>query len=249
MNWFSNSSIVTAYTYNVFADSLDGAANNTVIFGAHLDSVPEGPGINDNGSGSASLLEIALQWARLKLKAANRIRFAWWGAEEIGLLGSRHFVYGLTAEERRKVLCNLNFDMLGSPNFVRYVYAGSSAPPHLRNASTILQNILEKYFKDNGLSYALAPMGGGSDYFPFITYGDIPASALATGAGALKTMTERTVYGGFANAAYDPCYHQPCDTFDNPDPAVLEQMARAAASAIETVAKDGDLRQTLTTSS
>ena len=81
--------------------------------GAHLDSVQDGPGINDNGSGSAALLETAIQMA--KVKPANTVRFAWWGAEESGLLGSEHYVAGLTEDEADAIALYLNFDMVALP--------------------------------------------------------------------------------------------------------------------------------------
>jgi Zn-dependent M28 family amino/carboxypeptidase len=85
-----SATVVTAQSSNVIADSTSGRADRTVVVGAHLDSVTEGPGINDNGSGSATILEVAKQMARLRVAPVNRVRFAWWGGEEFGLLGSEH---------------------------------------------------------------------------------------------------------------------------------------------------------------
>ena len=76
--------------WNVHRRDRSGNDDNVVMAGAHLDSVQDGPGINDNGTGSAALLETAIQMA--KVKPNNTVRFAWWGAEESGLLGSEHYV-------------------------------------------------------------------------------------------------------------------------------------------------------------
>ncbi|NNE11641.1 MAG: M28 family peptidase, partial [Ilumatobacter sp.] len=106
-----------ATTVNVLAETPGGDPDNVVMVGAHLDSVNEGPGIQDNGSGSAAILEVAIQMA--EVETHNKVRFAWWGAEESGLVGSDFYVFGLSDEEREKIALYLNFDMIGSPNYVR----------------------------------------------------------------------------------------------------------------------------------
>ncbi|MEJ6890817.1 M20/M25/M40 family metallo-hydrolase, partial [Bradyrhizobium diazoefficiens] len=111
-----------ARTTNVIAESRGGDPNKVLVVGAHLDSVVEGPGINDNGSGTAALLEVALQMSRLEIKPRQQVRFAFWGAEESGLLGSEHYVGKLTYTALGKIFANLNFDMLGSPNYARFIY-------------------------------------------------------------------------------------------------------------------------------
>jgi Zn-dependent M28 family amino/carboxypeptidase len=118
---------------NVIAGSSRGRKGRTIVVGAHLDSVEEGPGINDNGSGSSAILEIAEEIAQLPRDPRNRLRFAFWGAEEAGLVGSTAYVNELVANGQiGQIEANLNFDMVGSPNFVRFVYDGDlsdSAPP------------------------------------------------------------------------------------------------------------------------
>ena len=95
---------------NVIAELRGANDGNVVMAGAHLDSVPAGPGINDNGSGSASLLEIAQNMS--KNKPQNTVRLAWWGAEEAGLIGSREYVAGLSQAEKDRIALYLNFDMV-----------------------------------------------------------------------------------------------------------------------------------------
>ncbi|CAN5341644.1 hypothetical protein BH18ACI2_BH18ACI2_04870 [soil metagenome] len=118
-------------THNVIAETSGGDPESVIVVGAHLDSVTRGPGINDNGSGSAAILEIAKVFQAQKREPRNKLRFIWFGAEEVGLLGSTHYVNNLSQAERDRIRLMLNFDMIGSPNFVRFVYDGdnSSFPP------------------------------------------------------------------------------------------------------------------------
>jgi len=235
-------------TVNVLADSKKGDPNNVVVVGAHLDSVIAGPGINDNGSGSATILEIALQLA--KFNHPNRVRFAWWGAEELNLLGSAAYVASLSNVQKDAIALNLNFDMVGSPNFVRFVYDGDNSafpagtggvqagPP----GSGAIEQTFSDYFTSQGLASAPTPFNGRSDYGPFITTtspahpSGIPAGGLFTGAEGIKTAAQAAVYGGTAGVAYDPCYHQACDTYANNSNTGLDQMSDAAAHAVITFA-------------
>lgn len=225
-------------TSNVLADSATGRADRTVVVGAHLDSVSEGPGINDNGSGIAVALEIAEQLTRLRDKPANRIRFAFWGAEEVGLLGSEHYVSQLSEAEIADIAVNLNFDMVGSPNFVRFVYDGdgSTTPPAGPNGSGQVEQVFLDYFAAQGLAAEPTAFTGRSDYGPFIAVG-IPAGGLFSGAEGLKTEAQAAVYGGTAGVAYDACYHQACDTAANFNATALDQLGDAAAHAVLTFAE------------
>ncbi|MGM0929762.1 MAG: M20/M25/M40 family metallo-hydrolase [Actinomycetota bacterium] len=229
--------IVQTETFNILADTA-GRADRTVVVGAHLDSVSEGPGINDNGSGTAAILETALQIAASGDEPRNRVRFAFWGAEEDGLLGSEYYVSQLTKKEIKQHALNLNFDMVGSPNAVRFVYDGDGDAFGLTgpNGSANVEHVFEDYFASQGLATEPTAFDGRSDYFAFINNG-IPAGGLFTGAEEIKTEEQAAIYGGTAGEAYDPCYHTPCDTLDNVDPVVLEQMADAIAHTTLTFAE------------
>ncbi|EWY41201.1 aminopeptidase Y [Skermanella stibiiresistens SB22] len=221
----------TRSSVNVLADGPEGTTGDTILVGAHLDGVPEGPGINDNGSGAAVILETALRMAELAGdpgggRPANRVRFAFWGAEEIGLVGSRHHVARLSEQERGRLAAVLNFDMLGSPNPGRFVYDGPVE----------IQRVFTGYFRAMGLDMGTTPMRGGSDHAPFAAVG-IPTGGLYTGAGETKSDTSATRFGGVAGRPFDPCYHQACDDIDNIDRAILDQMADAAAHAILTLSR------------
>jgi Zn-dependent M28 family amino/carboxypeptidase len=228
-------------TSNIIAETSGGRADRIVVVGAHLDSVAEGPGINDNGSGSAAILEIALQMAQLEIAPYNKVRFAFWGAEEAGLLGAEHYVSQLSKQDIKNIALNLNFDMLGSPNFVRFVYDGDGSDTETAgpNGSKNIEKVFLDYFR---LSAAAAPLAteptafdGRSDYGPFIAVG-IPAGGLFSGAEEIKTAEEADVYGGMAGVAYDPCYHQACDDFSNNSDESLDQLTDAAAHAVLTFA-------------
>ncbi len=236
----------TQRTENVLAETRTGRDNRVVVVGAHLDSVLEGPGINDNGSGTAAILEIARQLANIPVR--NQVRFAFWGAEESGLLGSTYYVDNLPERELRRIALNLNFDMLGSPNFVRFVYDGDgSAFPDVGPGpagSALIEQVFEQYFGFLGLRTEPTAFDGRSDYQAFIFAG-IPAGGLFSGAEGIKTRREARIYGGTAGEAYDPCYHQRCDRAKNVSRQGLDQLTDAAAHAVLTFAQR---RQPLTAS-
>ena len=218
--------------YNVIAESQDGDPNNVVMAGGHLDSVQRGPGINDNGSGSAVLLEVAEQMA--KVKPRNKVRFAWWGGEESGLVGSTAYVAGLAEAERAKIALYLNFDMVGSPNHVFFVYDGDNSDGVGAGAgpegSTAIEKTFENFYSERGIPFKGTDFSGRSDYGPFIAVG-IPSGGLFTGAEGIKTAQEAATWGGTAGTQYDPCYHQACDTFANNNDYALDVNADAVAYA------------------
>jgi hypothetical protein len=218
-------SVVTrrARSTNVIAD-LPGRSSGAVLLGAHLDSVAIGPGINDNGSGTALVLEIARQARRLGVRPARGLRFAFWGAEELGLVGSSAYVRSLSARERGQLRAVLNFDMVGSPNYGRFVYDGDNESP----GSTRIENLFRSYFASRRQSVEEISLKGSSDHAPFARAG-IAVGGLFTGADARKEAGQARNFGGAAGRPYDPCFHQPCDTLANVNVRVLGQMADAAA--------------------
>ena len=238
MRVFANSLREIKTTFNVLAETATGNDNNVVMVGGHLDSVSAGPGINDNGSGSAAILEVAEQMKNVKPN--NTVRFAWWGAEESGLVGSDHYVESLSQADRDRIALYLNFDMVGSPNFVRFVYDGSGdVGPAGPAGSTAIEDLFNGFYAARGLAFEPTPFDGRSDYGPFIAEGvDIPAGGLFTGAEGRKTLEQRDIYGGIAGQQYDPCYHQACDTFSNNNNEVLDLNSDAIAFATLTYAMD-----------
>ncbi|HEY9379476.1 MAG TPA: M20/M25/M40 family metallo-hydrolase [Jiangellaceae bacterium] len=230
-------------TQNLIAETPTGRDDRVIMAGAHLDSVPAGPGINDNGSGSATLLELALQIAELGIEPRNTIRFAWWGAEEAGLVGSQFYVDSLSKTEAKDVELYLNFDMIGSPNYARFVYDGDGSAFGIKGptGSGAIEEVFEDFFASQGLASEPTAFDGRSDYDAFITAG-IPAGGLFTGAEDNKTVDQVALYGGLATfdeevVAYDPCYHQACDSLDpigdGADAGLYQALNAAYGGALE----------------
>jgi aminopeptidase S len=190
------------------------------MLGAHLDSVREGPGINDNGSGAASTLALAE-----RLRDRRGLRFGFWGAEELGLYGSRGYVASLSAAERRRIAGYVNLDMVGSPNAVRYVYGEGP-----------VRDALERALRARKLAFDEIQIGASSDHAPFEDAG-ISAAGLYSGGDERKTARQARAYGGEAGQPLDPCYHERCDTLDRVDPQVLAQLADAAGRALVTIGR------------
>jgi len=220
-------------TRNVLADTVFNSDSSLIIVGAHLDSVPEGAGINDNGSGSAVVLEAALRLAQGPTQARAGVRFAFWGAEERGLIGSRHHVASLSEEMRRHIALYINLDMVGSPNFARFVQGAAATGDGL--AAVVRRELLAE-FREHNLSVEERAEGRfGSDGASFSQKG-IPTMGLYTGAGGPKSEIQASLFGGAAGRPYDPCYHRACDTIENINRDVLEQNTRALVRALNAAA-------------
>eukprot|EP00008_Paramoeba_atlantica_P003195 CAMPEP_0201493214 /NCGR_PEP_ID=MMETSP0151_2-20130828/36279_1 /ASSEMBLY_ACC=CAM_ASM_000257 /TAXON_ID=200890 /ORGANISM="Paramoeba atlantica, Strain 621/1 / CCAP 1560/9" /LENGTH=541 /DNA_ID=CAMNT_0047880423 /DNA_START=74 /DNA_END=1699 /DNA_ORIENTATION=- len=232
MSMFADTNTFDVETWNVLCPGKKGNKDKTIIVGAHLDSVPEGPGINDDGSGTSTILELAIQMADSDLEIHNRVTFGWWGAEEVGLKGSAHFVdAALQSGQITEIAANLNFDMIASPNYVMGILNGSSAEdPDVKHGCAEIQGLFEDYFEFEDIPYVAQPNFDPprSDYGPFLVV-KIPAGGLFTGAEVFKTAEQRTTFGGFPEASYDTCYHKYCDTTENIDLLALQNNAEAAA--------------------
>lgn len=215
-------------TFNILADSA-GSAGHTIVVGGHLDSVRRGPGINDNGSGVAAILETARWMAETGIQPKNRVRFAFWGAEEVDLLGSQHYVDSLSNRETTQTMLNLNLDMVASPNGGRFVHDGDGSS--FGNAGPAGSDVIERtfldYFAQNGLAAEPTEFeDGDSDYDPFMKAG-IPTGGLFTGDEDEKTAEQVDAFGGVENDEHDPCYHRACDDISNIDRQLLYDMAGA----------------------
>jgi Zn-dependent M28 family amino/carboxypeptidase len=224
-------------TENVLAETASGREDRTVIAGGHLDSVLEGPGITDNASGSATLLEIALQMAELGIVPRNKVVFAFWGAEESGLIGSTHYVSLLSKNEIKDISAYLNFDMVSSTNYVRFVFDGdgSDLEPAGPNGSKAIEALFLRYFSGQGLATDPTALAGNSDYGPFMDVG-VPVGGLFSGASSIKTEEQAEIYGGVAGIAYHECFHLACDDITQANPEVVDQLSDGAAHAILTLA-------------
>lgn len=208
--------------YNLIADWPGGDTNQVVMAGSHLDSVSSGPGINDNGSGSAAVLETALAVSRAGYQPTKHLRFAWWGAEELGLVGSRYYVNNLSATNRAKISGYLNFDMIGSPNPGYFVYDDDPA----------IEKTFKDYYAGLGVATEIETEGDGrSDHAPFKSAG-VPVGGLFTGASRTKTAAQAAKWGGTSGQSFDRCYHSSCDTTSNINDTALDRNSDAVAHAV-----------------
>ena len=209
----------TRRTRNVIAERPGSPARRVAMLGAHLDSVREGPGINDNGSGVAAALALAE-----RLRDRRGLRFGFWGAEELGLYGSRGYVDSLSGAERRRIAGYVNLDMVGSPNPVRYVYGEGP-----------VREALEQALRDRRLAFDELTIGDSSDHAPFEDAG-IAVGGVYSGSEERKSARQARVYGGRADRPLDRCYHRRCDTLDRVDETVLAELADAAGRALVALA-------------
>ncbi|MEU3915165.1 MULTISPECIES: M28 family metallopeptidase [unclassified Streptomyces] len=208
--------------YNLIADWPGGDPNSVLMSGSHLDSVTAGPGINDNGSGSAAVLETALAVSRAQLQPTKHLRFGWWGAEELGLVGSQYYVNSLPAAEKSKISGYLNFDMIGSPNPGYFVY----------DDDPTIEQTFKTYFAGLNIPTEIETEGDGrSDHAPFKNAG-VPVGGLFSGADYTKTAAQAQKWGGTSGRAFDACYHASCDTASNIDDTALDRNSDAIAYAV-----------------
>lgn len=214
------------YSVNLIADWPGGDESDVLMIGAHLDSVAAGPGINDNGSGSAAILALALAVAAKQHSPARHLRFAWWGTEELGLIGSRHYVRSLAPHELSAIKGYLNVDMIASPNGGHFIYDSKNS----------IEQALAAYFASIDVPTYKVPFDGRSDYAPFLAAG-VPTGGLLTGTREIKPQYMADMWGGTAGAAFDPCYHRPCDTNANINETIYVRNANAAAHAFWTLSK------------
>ncbi|OBB58670.1 amidohydrolase [Mycobacterium sp. 852013-51886_SCH5428379] len=231
-------------TRNIIAQTKTGSTTDVVMAGAHLDSVPEGPGINDNGSGVAAVLETARRLGGSP-EIRNAVRFAFWGAEELGVLGSANYIESLDAEQLGDIALYLNFDMVGSPNPGYFTLDGDqSAPPdpntgipRVPEGSAGIERTLAAYLDDAGKPAQDSAFDGRSDYGPFTSAG-IPSGGLFSGAEVDKSVEQADVWGGEANRPFDPNYHKKTDTLNEIDRTSQEIHGRGAGFAVGLYAQD-----------
>lgn len=238
-----NAGVRTEHTRNVIAQTTTGSTSDVVMVGAHLDSVPEGPGINDNGSGVAAVLETAVQLGNSP-DVKNAVRFGFWGAEEEGLLGSANYVQSLNADALKDIALYLNFDMLGSPNPGYFTYDGDqSTPPDGRGAPRVpegsagIERTLAAYLDDAGKLAQDTSFDGRSDYDEF-TLAGVPAGGLFSGAEDKMSQKQAELWGGQADQPFDPNYHKSTDTLDHVDRGALKIHGEGVAYAVGLYAQD-----------
>jgi Zn-dependent M28 family amino/carboxypeptidase len=233
----------TMQARNVIAQTKTGLTSDVVMAGAHLDSVPEGPGINDNGSGVAAVLETALQLGSSP-EVHNAVRFGFWGAEELGLIGSRKYVESLDVDALKDIALYLNFDMLASPNPGYFTYDGDQSMPLDKRGSPVvpegsagIERSLAAYLNSAGKTPQDTSFDGRSDYDGF-TLAGIPSGGLFSGAENKKTQEQAKLWGGAADQPFDPNYHKSTDTLDHIDRTELGINGGGVAYATGLYAQD-----------
>jgi Zn-dependent M28 family amino/carboxypeptidase len=227
---------------NLIARTASGDPGLRLVVGAHMDSVSAGPGINDNGSGTAAILEMAIQLAELDMELEHQVQFSFWGAEELGLVGSFAWLGDAAASgELGTVDASMNFDMLASPNGVAFLYDGDGSaaasqwdhPAGVPSGSDILESVLLEHLGES--ANRPVALGVPSDSYGFVSYG-IPTGGLFSGANNIKTGDEAQDFGGNSGQSYDACYHQGCDDVGNLDVALYLLLAQAAAGGVQDIA-------------
>ena len=231
----------TVETWNVIAETTAGDDDSVQMIGAHLDGVTEGPGVNDNASGVSGVLAAAEALAAQPTDVDHTVRFGFWGAEEVGLVGSTEYVNSLSSEDLDSIQGYLNFDMIGSENYVVGTLDSDGSdvplPPDVNvpEGSAELEAIFTDFFDEIGQPHVGTEFSGRSDYQAFIDNG-VPASGLFSGADAIKTAEEVELFGGTEGVQQDRNYHTIDDTIENVSTESIDIFTPAIAFAAHSVA-------------
>jgi hypothetical protein len=234
---------VTVKRRNVVAQTKTGDSKNVVVAGAHLDSAPRSPGINNNGSAVAALLETASVLGA-QPEIANAVRFVFWGSEAEG---AAKYVRGLARDQLDDIALFLGCDALASPNAGYFTYDGDQSGqlnPEIPlqavpSGSAGVERTLAGYLNLGGVRPADMPLSTTADYAPFMAAG-VPIGGLTAGWSQRKTEVQARLWGGQAGVAFDPNYNTARDNIDGLDREALSVMGQALASAIGSYAQSVD---------
>ncbi len=199
----------TRPTINVVAQTPDGDPARVLLIGAHLDSAPGSPGINDAAAAGAALLEMALRLRDPAIAPAPRthaVRFAWWSSAAAHAPGATHYAYTLAPADVFRIAAYLDADDLASRNHVSAVLDGAAR----------IEQPLRRYLRDRGDGSVTWPVTGDVDAHPFAAFG-LPVGGVSGGSHGHKTRAEQRRFGGTAGQPYDPCHRLPCDDMSNLD--------------------------------
>jgi len=241
--------------WNVIADSKGGDPNNILVIDAHLDAI-YGAGMLDNASGSATILDIAQQLKNTNTR--NKLRFIWFGGEELGLLGSDYYVNVNPPADLASIKFDLDADVTATPNYVAGVLdpkdgvqlfsrdPGTPMPPSIFAPSAIARDYGIAYLNSIGKNNILFSADG-TDAFMFQQAG-IPASGVLTGQDCCKLASDVSLFGGYEGnfegtvpGTDGGCVDNPfrwCDNLSNNDPVVLTWMSKTFANMVGHMAYD-----------
>lgn len=235
-----DSTPVMTTSRNVIAQTRSGDPDSVVVVGAHLDSVGSGPGINDNGTGVATVLETALELGP-EPPGANAVRFAFWGAGEVSADGSTSYLRSLDPAGLDAIALYLDLTVLGSVNAGYFTDDGDQSAQTgtvaaLPQGSSGIERMLAGRLYAQGVRPADMPLARGTDYAAFLAAG-VPAGGITTGTSQRKSEVQARIWGGRAGVAFDPNYHTRADSIDNVDRDALGIMASTAAFAVGSYAQ------------
>ena len=231
-------------SFNIVAETEGGDDDNVIMLGAHLDGVRDSAAINDNASGVAALLETAKELSQ-RDEPNNKVRFAWWGAEEFPeAVGSRHYVEDLAennSDELDAIAAYLNFDMVASPNYVIAVYDARVSDRDSRldkpEGSLEIMELFTDYFDSREQPWVPVTWNIISDQVAF-TEADVAVGGLFTGSGERKSTREAELFDGAADQPRDPNYHTSGDDISNVNREALGIMTDAITQATISLAED-----------
>nr|WP_225955034.1 M28 family peptidase [Kibdelosporangium phytohabitans] len=210
-----------------------GRADNVVLAGAQLDSLPTNAGINDTGASSGALLELALQLGSSP-RVGNAIRFAWWGAEDADKTAAGAYLRSLTFEQQLDIALYLNSNSIASKNAGYFVYDGdnsSGTAGPMPYGSAQIERAFATYLNGRAIPTEDTNFDRQWDHTQFITAG-IPTGGLYAGSFRPKSEAQAAKWGGTAGVSFDKCHQQVCDNLGNVDRTALDRNADALASVI-----------------
>ena len=228
--------------YNLIADSPFGNPHSVVVVDAHLDAI-YGAGMLDNASGSTTILEVALNLA--KTPTQNRLRYIWFGGEELGLLGSHYYTQHLSPPDLHRIAFDVDADVTATPNYdiliadPRRAFDVKRFPPNVVPESKLGNALFADFFQTGGIIFRAATFGNdGTDSNAFSLVG-VPNTGILTQQDCCKKRWEKRLWGGFlGNYEGDipsfngGCVDKPrrwCDKLSNNDQFVLELASKAVA--------------------
>ncbi|EXB28138.1 M42 glutamyl aminopeptidase family protein [Acinetobacter baumannii 1437282] len=238
---------------NIIVEIPGESKQDIILLGAHYDSVKMGPGINDNASGVALLLELMAQLSQQKIKPKHSIHLAFWDSEEVGIAGSQAYVKKLSAEQLKAIKAYINVDMVGTKDPEILIADGDkssvdemekmlkergmqeqdykplldglrSIPSH--SGDLALENTLKEFFKAKNLKIKedVATLTA-SDTAPFL--GKVPVTSVI--------LFNEQMKGD--ELEFAPCYHKACDTIEQVDPKSMQLAGDAVVYLLQSLDK------------